>query len=150
MNRNNAVEILLLGLPNSGKSTLINALTKNKTSIIGSKPNTTRDKISKTISYENDKEIIVSDLPGFLEKPDEFNINFQNNIDKFINDADKIFFIIDVHTKDFSGLDSIFNIINKKNLSNDVVTVFNKCENFNQNALDKRLYKYVYLSLIHI
>ena len=45
MNRNNAVEILLLGLPNSGKSTLINALTKNKTSIIGSKPNTTRDKI---------------------------------------------------------------------------------------------------------
>jgi len=144
MNRNNAVEILLLGLPNSGKSTLINALTKNKTSIIGSKPNTTRDKISKTISYENDKEIIVSDLPGFLEKPDEFNINYQNNIDKFINDADKIFFIIDVHTKDFSGLDSIFNIINKKNLSNDVVTVFNKCENFNQNALDKRLYKYVY------
>ena len=70
MNRNNAVEILLLGLPNSGKSTLINALTKNKTSIIGSKPNTTRDKISNTISYENDKEIIVSDLPGFLEKPD--------------------------------------------------------------------------------
>ena len=83
MNKNKVAEILLLGLPNSGKSTLINALTKNKTSIIGSKPNTTRDKISKTISYENDKEIIVSDLPGFLEKPDEYNINYQNNIDKF-------------------------------------------------------------------
>ena len=39
---------------------------------------------------------------------------------------------------------SIFNIINKKNLSNDVVTVFNKSENFDQNALDKRLYKYIY------
>ena len=78
MNRNNAVEILLLGLPNSGKSTLINALTKNKTSIIGSKPNTTRDKISKTISYENDKDIIISDLPGFLDKPDEFNIQREN------------------------------------------------------------------------
>ena len=45
MNKNNAVEILLLGLPNSGKSTLINALTKNKTSIIGSKPNTKRQNI---------------------------------------------------------------------------------------------------------
>ena len=144
MIKNKEAEILLLGLPNSGKSTLINALTKNKTSIIGSKPNTTRDKISKIVSYENDKNILISDLPGFLETPDEFNINYQNNIDKFIKDADKIFFVIDVHTKDFSGLDSIFNIINKKNLSNDVVTVFNKCENFDKNSLDKRLYKYVY------
>jgi len=144
MIKNKEAEILLLGLPNSGKSTLINALTKNKTSIIGSKPNTTRDKISKIVSYENDKNILISDLPGFLETPDEFNINYQNNIDKFIKDADKIFFVIDVHTKDFTGLDSIFNIINKKSLSNDVVTVFNKCENFNKNSLDKRLYKYIY------
>ena len=144
MIKNKEAEILLLGLPNSGKSTLINALTKNKTSIIGSKPNTTRDKISKIVSYENDKNVLISDLPGFLETPDEFNINYQNNIDKFIKDADKIFFVIDVHTKDFSGLDSIFNIINKKSLSNDVVTVFNKCENFDKNSLDKRLYKYVY------
>ena len=144
MIKNKEAEILLLGLPNSGKSTLINALTNNKTSIIGSKPNTTRDKISKIVTYENDKNILISDLPGFLETPDEFNINYQNNIDKFIKDADKIFFVIDVHTKDFSGLDSIFNIINKKSLSNDVVTVFNKCENFDKNSLDKRLYKYVY------
>ena len=144
MIKNKEAEILLLGLPNSGKSTLINALTKNKTSIIGSKPNTTRDKISKIVTYENDKNILISDLPGFLETPDEFNINYQNNIDKFIKDADKIFFVIDVNTKDFSGLDSIFNIINKKSLSNDVVTVFNKCENFDKNSLDKRLYKYVY------
>ena len=144
MIKNKEAEILLLGLPNSGKSTLINALTKNKTSIIGSKPNTTRDKISKIVSYENDKNILISDLPGFLETPDEFNINYQNNIDKFIKDADKIFFVIDVHTKDFTGLDSIFNIINKKSLSNNVVTVFNKCENFDKNSLDKRLYKYVY------
>ena len=144
MIKNKEAEILLLGLPNSGKSTLINALTKNKTSIIGSKPNTTRDKISKFVTYENDKNILISDLPGFLETPDEFNINYQNNIDKFIKDADKIFFVIDVNTKDFSGLDSIFNIINKKSLSNDVVTVFNKCENFDKNSLDKRLYKYVY------
>ena len=66
MIKNKEAEILLLGLPNSGKSTLINALTKNKTSIIGSKPNTTRDKISKIVSYENDKNVLISDLPGFL------------------------------------------------------------------------------------
>ena len=67
MIKNKEAEILLLGLPNSGKSTLINALTKNKTSIIGSKPNTTRDKISKIVTYENDKNILISDLPGFLD-----------------------------------------------------------------------------------
>ena len=85
MIKNKEAEILLLGLPNSGKSTLINALTKNKTSIIGSKPNTTRDKISKIVSYENDKNILISDLPGFLETPDEFNINYQNNLKQQIS-----------------------------------------------------------------
>ena len=60
MNKNKIPEILLLGLPNSGKSTLINALTKSKTSIIGSKPNTTRDKVTKTLMYDNNKIINIS------------------------------------------------------------------------------------------
>ena len=47
MNENKNNEVILIGLPNSGKSTLINTLSKNKTSIVGSKPNTTRDKVSK-------------------------------------------------------------------------------------------------------
>ena len=50
MNENKNNEVILIGLPNSGKSTLINTLSKNKTSIVGSKPNTTRDKISKKIN----------------------------------------------------------------------------------------------------
>ena len=53
MTKNKIPEILLVGLPNSGKSTLINALTKSKTSIIGSTPNTTRDKVTKTLTHEN-------------------------------------------------------------------------------------------------
>ena len=84
MIKNKEAEILLLGLPNSGKSTLINALTKNKTSIIGSKPNTTRDKISKIVTYDNDKNILISDLPGFLETPDEFNIELDTDAELVI------------------------------------------------------------------
>ncbi len=143
MTKNKIPEILLVGLPNSGKSTLINALTKSKTSIIGSKPNTTRDKVTKTLTYENKKIINISDLPGFLENPEMSDINYQKNINKFMSDADKIFFVIDVKTKDISGLDSIFKILSKSNSMNNVITIFNKCEDFDTNNLDKRFYKYI-------
>ena len=143
MNKNKIPEILLLGLPNSGKSTLINALTKSKTSIIGSKPNTTRDKVTKTLMYDNNKIINISDLPGFLENPEMSNINYQKNINKFLSDADKIFFVIDIKSNDISGLDSIFKILSKSNSMKNVITIFNKCEDFNPNNLDKRLYKYI-------
>ena len=63
MNENKKNEVILIGLPNSGKSTLINSLTNTKSSIVGSEPNTTRDKISTYLELNN-KQIILSDLPG--------------------------------------------------------------------------------------
>lgn len=143
MTKNKIPEILLVGLPNSGKSTLINAITKSKTSIIGSKPNTTRDKVTKTLKYENNRIINISDLPGFLENPEKSNINYQKNINKFMSDADKIFFVIDIKTNDFSGLDSVFKLLSKSNSMKNVITIFNKCEDFDPNNLDKRFYKYI-------
>ena len=87
MTKNKIPEVFVLGLPNAGKSTLVNALTKRKTSIIGSTPNTTRDKVSTIIEFDNEKKLMISDLPGFLEKTDEFNVNFQENILRYIDNA---------------------------------------------------------------
>ena len=130
------------------KSTLVNALSKNKTSIIGSAPNTTRDKVSTTVEFDNKERITLSDLPGFLENTDEFNKNFQENILRYINTVDHILFLIDVNSKDYSGLDSIFELISKNKLQNKTTTIFNKAENFQISDLDKRMYKYIFNTVI--
>ena len=143
MNENKNNEVILIGLPNSGKSTLINTLSKNKTSIVGSKPNTTRDKVSKKINV-NDKEIVISDLPGLDDNPDFLNNEFQSKVKEFLIEADKILFVIDIDSKNFEGLDKINQLIQEINAEDKILTVFNKCENFNNYELDKRLFKYIY------
>jgi GTP-binding protein len=144
MTKNNIDEVLLIGLPNSGKSSLVNALCGRKVSIIGSTPNTTRDKVTGTIKA-NDKIFNISDLPGYLEDPDELNIKFQNKLNKYLKDAKIILFVIDVNTTNFSALDKIHNLL-QTNLeqTQKVITVFNKCENFQKFELDSNLYKYIY------
>ena len=143
-------EILIVGLPNAGKSTLINALSNRKTSIIGSTPNTTRDKVTTTLEFDDEKRLLISDLPGFLEVDDNVNNKYQENILRYIKKVEHILFLIDVHSKNYSGLDSIFNLINNNNLQNKTTTVFNKAENFKMGNLDKRMYKYIFNSEIFI
>ena len=150
MTKNKIQEVLILGLPNAGKSTLVNTLSKRKTSIIGSSPNTTRDKVSTIVEFDNNKKIILSDLPGFLENTDDFNKNFQENILRYINSADQILFLIDVNSKDYSGLDAIFELINRNKLQSKTATVFNKAENFEIANLDKRMFKYIFNTEFYI
>ena len=151
MIENNNDEVLIIGLPNSGKSTLVNVLTSKKVSIIGSTPNTTRDKVS-SVAEINNKQVIISDLPGYLENPDELNKKFQSKLNEYIKQADLILFVIDVNTKNYNGLDKLNSILRKQNKT--VFTIFNKCEKFKSYDLDKNLYKYIfdqdfYISSIH-
>lgn len=144
MTKNNMNEVLLIGLPNSGKSSLVNALCGKKVSIIGSTPNTTRDKISSTIK-RNDKVFNISDLPGYLEDPDELNEKFQKKLKGYLSSASMIMFVIDVNTTNFSGLDKIHELLQKTAKDGQkVITVFNKCENFKKFELNTQLYKYIY------
>jgi len=146
MTKNNIDEVLLIGLPNSGKSSLVNALCGRKVSIIGSTPNTTRDKVTGTIKA-NDKIFNISDLPGYLEDPDELNIKFQNKLNDYLNDAKIILFVIDVNTTNFSALDKIHNLLQTNpEQTQKIITVFNKCENFQKFELNSNLYKYIYQS----
>ena len=119
MKENKKNEVMLVGLPNSGKSTLINTLTNKKNSIIGSEPNTTRDKVS-TVIENNNKQITLSDLPGFDENPDNFNKAFQDNFQHLLEDARRVLFVIDVNSKNFTGLDKINNLLMTDKVQNDL------------------------------
>jgi GTPase len=85
----------IIGNPNVGKSTLMNALVGEKLSIITSKAQTTRHRILGIVNGEN-FQIVYSDTPGIL-KP---NYKLQESMLKFVNtafiDADIILYVTDV------------------------------------------------------
>ena len=58
--------VSIIGRPNVGKSTLINALMEDKLSIITSKAQTTRHRIRGIINGD-DYQIVISDTPGILD-----------------------------------------------------------------------------------
>src|SRR5438445_5251289 len=66
--------VCILGRPNSGKSTLLNALVGEKLAIISPKPQTTRNRILGIINVEQQKgrpggQVVLIDTPG-VHKPD--------------------------------------------------------------------------------
>ncbi|MBP7238971.1 MAG: GTPase Era [Saprospiraceae bacterium] len=93
MHRSGFVNIL--GRPNMGKSTLLNALVGEKMSIITSKPQTTRHRIIGIVSSD-DFQIVFSDTPGFIDEP-AYRMHQMMNafISLSFDDADIILFVTD-------------------------------------------------------
>jgi GTP-binding protein Era len=96
----------IVGNPNVGKSTLMNALVGEQLSIITSKAQTTRHRILGIVT-ENDYQVVFSDTPGVL-KP---NYKLQESMMKFvysaIGDADIILYVTDVVEKSDKNIDFI-------------------------------------------
>jgi len=87
--------VAILGLPNSGKSTLLNTLLGQKLSIINSKPQTTRKRILGILSEEN-HQIIFLDTPGILTPSYLLQEKMMADVKTSLDDADVIILIIDV------------------------------------------------------
>jgi len=87
--------VAILGLPNSGKSTLLNALLGQKLSIITSKPQTTRKRIIGILSEEN-YQIIFLDTPGILSPSYLLQEKMMDEVKTSLDDADIIVVILDV------------------------------------------------------
>jgi len=85
----------ILGLPNAGKSTLLNALLGQKLSIVTSKPQTTRKRILGILSAEN-YQVIFLDTPGIIKPEYLLQEKMMDSVNESLKDADIIILIVDV------------------------------------------------------
>jgi len=133
----------IIGNPNAGKSTLMNALLGEKLSIITSKAQTTRHRIMGIANGEN-FQIVYSDTPGILKPHYLLQKAMMSFIDTAIQDADIFLLVIDInekfeHNEILKRIEMtdkpILVLINKIDIS-DQKTVENKIDYWN-NKLSK-------------
>jgi GTP-binding protein Era len=85
----------IIGKPNVGKSTLMNAMTGEKLSIISTKAQTTRHRIMGMINGEN-FQIIYSDTPGIMKPAYELHKAMMSMVETSLEDADLIILVTDM------------------------------------------------------
>lgn len=88
----------IIGNPNVGKSTLMNAMVGEKLSIVTAKAQTTRHRIMGIVNGE-DYQIVYSDTPGILKPNYRLQQNMMNFVDAAIGDADIILYVTDTVEK---------------------------------------------------
>lgn len=125
----------IIGNPNVGKSTLMNALVGEKLSIVTAKAQTTRHRIMGIVNGE-DWQIVYSDTPGILKPSYRLQQNMMNFVDEALGDADVILYVTDtVETSDKNAeyIDKLTRI------QCPVIVVVNKIDLSNQEAVVERM-----------
>jgi GTP-binding protein Era len=127
----------IIGNPNVGKSTIMNALVGEKISIITQKMQTTRHRIKGIVSGE-DFQIVYSDTPGILKPNYKLQETMMKFVDSALIDADVILFVTDVIETPGKNPEYIEKV-RKSNVP--VIVLINKIDLSNQDAVMK-LYRH--------
>jgi len=114
----------IIGNPNVGKSTLMNAMVGEKLCIVTSKAQTTRHRIMGIVNGE-DYQIVYSDTPGILKPAYRLQQNMMNFVDAAIGDADIILYLTDTVEKADKNEGYVARL---KELSCPVIVVINKID----------------------
>jgi GTP-binding protein Era len=123
----------ILGNPNVGKSTIMNALVGEKLSIITPKAQTTRHRIMGIVNGE-DFQIVYSDTPGILRPQYKLQETMMNFVNSALYDADMILYITDVLERTANEGEYIDKI---KESGIPVIIAVNKVDLTNQDDLEK-------------
>ena len=87
-------DVLIVGRPNVGKSTLFNRLIKRRKSIVHDLPGVTRDMV-EGIAHWRGKSFSVADTGGVLERGDEITEAIKRQVQKVLEGAKAIIFVVD-------------------------------------------------------
>jgi GTPase len=128
--------ITIIGEPNVGKSTLMNALLNQKISIVTSKPQTTRHKILGILST-SDTQAIFLDTPGIIQPRYMLQEAMMQIASGAIQDADLLFFMIDATSPGVKGKDLAHDEAFKRleGLQKPVYLVINKVDLVDKGSL---------------
>jgi GTP-binding protein Era len=114
----------IIGNPNVGKSTLMNALIGEKLSIITHKAQTTRHRILGILNEEN-YQIVFSDTPGIIKPVYRLQESMMNFVQSAFQDADVLIYMVEVGEKELKD-DALFEKI--KNIKVPILLLLNKID----------------------
>ncbi|MCX2481259.1 GTPase Era [Pedobacter sp. MC2016-15] len=125
--------VSIIGKPNVGKSTLMNALVGEKLSIITPKAQTTRHRILGIVNEEN-YQIVFSDTPGIIKPRYGLQDSMMNFVKGALSDADLILFVTDVNEQHDEN-DVLEKIINT---TIPMIVLINKIDGASQEEVDEK------------
>ena len=124
----------IIGRPNAGKSTLMNALVGERMSIITAKPQTTRHRIIGILSGD-DYQIVFSDTPGYIE---EASYKMQEKMNSYVNssfeDADVMIYLVDPQ-EEYTEDDLLVGKLRR--MDTPLFLVFNKLDLVDENRVSQ-------------
>jgi GTP-binding protein Era len=113
----------IIGRPNAGKSTLMNALVGERMSIITHKPQTTRHRIIGILSGEG-FQIVFSDTPGYVKQPNyRMHQAMNRSVEGTVEDADLMLFVFDL-TEELEDDNPVIDVLKKTEVP--ILLILNK------------------------
>jgi GTP-binding protein Era len=125
----------IIGNPNVGKSTLMNAFVGEKLSIITSKAQTTRHRILGIVNGD-DFQMILSDTPGIIKPAYELQESMMDFVKSAFDDADVLLYMVEIGEQELKD-EAFFNKITNSQIP--VILLLNKIDKSNQEQLENQV-----------